>query len=135
MRTPARLAQDFADEVRAHEDYSQAYTLERQRLYGVWRKPLDAIQEALNLLGRELLGRLNLSGATMVNVQEIDHRLVFDWRSDLGDLRVEFEPTNLGVRYRIEGGSLNELSISFAVEELACGIVVAQLRKLILPKL
>jgi hypothetical protein len=142
MRTLEHLAQSFADEIASHVEHNRKADLRRQELYGVWRRPLDAIQVALDLLGKELTRRLDLTGATMVNVYvSTHHRLVFHWRSELGDLRIEFEPTNQGVYYRVvegpsvESSRLHSLDSIFDADELACGIVISQLRRMILPRL
>lgn len=138
MRTPAQQAQKFADEVRTRKERNLAEMAHREYLYGVWRKPLESLEQTLNQLTKELLNRLRLPGATDVSVRVIHYRLVFDWQSEHGSVQVDFEPTHRGVCYRVKGE--DELlplqdSPAFSQEELACGIIINRLGNLILPRL
>lgn len=138
------MAQGFAAEVPVQNERNQTNLLRREALYQEWKPALDAIEIALNRLAVELLNCLTLSKSRSADVYVLRHRLTFDWQSEQGRVRVSFEPTVEGVYYRVLGekyeGYCRDLvnnygSLVYSAPELACGIVIERLRKLILPKL
>jgi hypothetical protein len=144
MNTPERLAQNFVDEVRAQEARNRAEVLNREKHLKQWGPTLETIRDALTRLSEELSERLNLPGYTLADVYIVRSRLVFDWQSEHGSFRFAFDPTAEGVFYRIEGenqsGYCRDLKNDdgrtiYSAAELACGIVIERLRKLILPRL
>lgn len=144
MRTPERLAQTFVDEVREQERRNRQQVLYRETHYREWAPTLETIQQALQRLGEEVITRLELPGATAADVYISKFQLTFDWQSEHGSFRFRFEPTAEGIYYRIDGESQHgycrdmmndDNRLMFSAAELACGIVIERLRKLILPRL